>query len=103
MIDALEPRHLLSFGQVDTAWASNGRVISTIGEFAGNMADIAVAGGKIYTVADHTVFRYNANGSLDTSYGIAGARQFNADNGPNVVRQVIVAPTGELFVLCTLS
>lgn len=71
-----------SAGSIDTCFGTNGKVITPVG--SGLMGDVAVqADGKLVamgqgnsvtstTGSDFTLVRYNANGSLDMSFGTGG-------------------------------
>src|SRR5262245_32317146 len=83
-LEPLEERYLLSAGDLDTDFGTGGRVLTTFpGGFA-EAASVAVQpDGKVVVAGvtltfntsdseDFALVRYNADGSLDTSFGNAG-------------------------------
>jgi uncharacterized delta-60 repeat protein len=77
-LETLEARELLSAGDLDLTFGTGGKVIT---DFTGNLPAFAYAvavqpDGKMVVAGDSpqdlTVARYNADGSLDASFGIGG-------------------------------
>ena len=69
-------------GSLDTSFGSGGKVVTNFGSGLGDVGGVWVlASDKILTVGSHAtpggtgigMFRYNANGSLDTTFGVNGA------------------------------
>src|SRR5205809_2238535 len=87
-IERLEERRLLSFGDIDTAWATNGRVITPFGD------DILVSGGKIYAAGNQGVSRYTPDGKLDTTFAKAGTLAFP----PMTLDQIAVDPSNRIVI-----
>ncbi|MBZ9752223.1 hypothetical protein K7W42_15315 [Deinococcus sp. HMF7604] len=100
-------------GAVDTTFGTNGRVFTSVG--AGNGTDVAngievqpdgklVIGGTSVTGGssgqDFLVARYNANGSLDTSFGTAGKVLigFGASSATDIGRAVQLQGNGHIVV-----
>src|SRR5689334_8527628 len=69
LIEHLENRSLLSAGDLDSTFGSAGKVIGP----AGSAADVVVqSDSKIIAAEGTTLVRYNANGSLDTTFDSDG-------------------------------
>lgn len=77
IVEVLERRQLLATGALDTSFDGDGRVVHDGGSVS-RFQDVAIqADGKILAVgkespnltATYAVFRYNVDGSLDTTYG----------------------------------
>jgi uncharacterized delta-60 repeat protein len=74
-LEALEDRYLLNAGALDPTFGNGaGYVLSSVGGYANTVA--VQPNGQIVIVgttgSDFLVARYNANGSLDTSFGTGG-------------------------------
>lgn len=83
-------------GKVDTAFTQNARANAVALQADGK---IVVVGTSIFvSVSDFVVARYNANGALDTSFGIAGALEIDFFNGANLGENVLVQPDGKIVV-----
>src|SRR6478672_13157220 len=72
-LEPLEDRRLLSFGNLDPSFGQGGKVLTDIdGRWNPGQA-MTVSGGKILVAGaldgDMVVARYNANGTLDTTFG----------------------------------
>jgi uncharacterized delta-60 repeat protein len=72
-LEPLESRRLLSFGNLDPSFGQGGKVVTDIdGRWNPGQA-MTVSGGKILVAGaldgDMVVARYNANGTLDTTFG----------------------------------
>src|SRR5262245_15626958 len=80
-LEPLEDRCLLSAGDLDLAFGANGKVLTTFsGGFAAAASVAVQPDGKLVVAGvtltfnttnseDFALVRYNANGSLDTSFG----------------------------------
>jgi uncharacterized delta-60 repeat protein len=99
---------LVSNGEVDTTFGSGGRTVYNYGPglYEGEVGPIAMQGDKIVAVCstaqggtrgiDFGVARFNANGSLDTSFGSAGRRTISFDTGSEYAWSVAVQPDGKI-------
>src|SRR5205814_10598334 len=72
LLEWLEARTLFSFGQVDTNWGTNGRVLKDVGVFEAEIGDVVVSQGKIWAAGDDAIIKYNPDGTVDPSFGING-------------------------------
>lgn len=99
---------LVNDGEVDTTFGSGGRTIYNYGPtlYDNAVGPIAMQGDKIVAVCstaqggtrgiDFGVARFNANGSLDTSFGSAGRRTISFDTGSEYAWSVAVQPDGKI-------
>jgi uncharacterized delta-60 repeat protein len=95
-------------GSLDTTFGTNGLVTTN---FSGIAADVAFAvavqpDGKIITagsssmvLTDFALVRYNANGSLDTTFGTDGFVTTNFGVSTNQVRAVVLQSDGKIIAV----
>lgn len=90
-------------GSLDTSFGSGGKVVNSV---AGRAFTVAIqpADGKIVVAGDDTVIedfrlaRYNANGSLDASFGSGGTLTTDIAGGSEVARNIVLQPNGAIVV-----
>lgn len=91
-------------GSLDTSFDGDGIVTTSIGSFFANILDLKVlsdgkilAGGVSFNGLnnDFTVARYNANGSLDTTFGINGIVTTPIFSDRDDLRSIAVQPDGK--------
>jgi uncharacterized delta-60 repeat protein len=89
-------------GSLDPTFGVGGKVVTDLGstEVARSVAiqpdgKIVVAG---QTGGDFAVVRYNADGSLDTSFGSGGVVRTDFGGGTDLARTVLVEPDGKIVV-----
>jgi len=97
-------------GSLDTSFGTGGRVSGGVNGQAYAVAiqpdgKIVLAGEFSFGTSgsdssDFTVARFNANGSLDTSFGIGGSGQVATDIGThtNSARNIVLQPDGRIVV-----
>ena len=85
VIECIEDRTLLSAGTLDAGFGNLGRVVTDLTAVSGVAADVAnsvaiqsdgkyvVAGSSTTVISQGILTRYNANGTLDTSFGAGGS------------------------------
>ncbi len=110
-VEALEDRRLLSAGALDTTFGSGGKVITPVPTSLldaaqavayqpdGKMVVAGSSGGQFHGAA--AVARYNANGTLDTTFG-SGGRAVTPLGGQQhsfLAADVEVLPGGKILVL----
>jgi uncharacterized delta-60 repeat protein len=72
VVEQLESRRLLSFGQIDPTFGTNGRV-QTPEQRTPLVSDlVSLPGGKILAAGNNAIVRYTAAGAPDPSFGAAG-------------------------------
>ena len=98
-------------GQLDTSFGQMGWVKTPIGLDRSGAADIAyrpngqlvVVGAAEYNVVntDFAIAMYNSNGSLDTSFGLAGSGIVTTPFGssPDAANAVVLQPNGDIVVV----
>ncbi|HEY7115220.1 MAG TPA: PKD domain-containing protein [Tepidisphaeraceae bacterium] len=84
-VEPLEQRQLLSAGSLDPTFGVGGKVVTDINGQMNAAYSVALSNGK-YLVAgslqgDFVLARYNANGTLDTTFGAAHTGYVTADFG----------------------
>lgn len=98
---------LLPTGEIDTSFGAGGVVSIDYSGGDDNAATLALqADGRIVVVGstfngsnfDVAVARLNTNGSLDTSFGTGGLRQFAVGSGDDVGAAVVVQPDGRILI-----
>src|SRR3954469_10892083 len=105
--ELLEDRRLLAGVAVDTTFGTDGQVITDLspaGISEDYVLDATMTGEKIVVVGvtdqttrDWSVVRYNANGSIDTSFGQAGLARFH--RGVATLGNAVAAqPDGKILV-----
>ena len=114
MTEPLEGRRLLSAGDLDPTFGSGGTIrfpyVSQVGENTTAHGVIAQPDGKVILVGstdpradgntDFLVARFNADGSLDKSFGLGGvARTDVSGGGADVAYGVIVGGNGKIIVV----
>ena len=94
-VESLEDRRLLSFGNLDPSFGSGGKVISDFNGGVNSGYAMAVSGGKTLVAGaldgDFVVARYNANGSLDTTFGPAHTGFVTVDFGSDADEAYAIA------------
>ena len=102
LVEPLETRRLLSAGQLDASFGDGGKVVTDLGMSYGTGVAIQ-ADDKIVATArdDHNsgfhLARYNADGSLDASFGAGGVVMIDTKHFDNV-ETVIVQPDGKILL-----
>src|SRR4051812_30163291 len=93
-IEPLEPRRLLSAGQLDPSFGTGGNVIlpSDLATFYAGAA-VVRSDGKVLLGGEGGVVRLDADGSIDRSYGVNG----RANPGISVFAEVL-QPDGKLLL-----
>lgn len=70
-------------GSRDAAWGENGRIITTVGEFADSYALKFQSDGKLLQIGQvdgkMAVVRYNEDGTVDESFGVHGVAKTTID------------------------
>lgn len=90
-LECLEQRSLLAVGVLDTTFGNGGVAATTIGTGNADLFDMAIApGGKLVAVGlaqgqGYAVARYNADGSLDTTFGTLGIEIIPSTGGAHHV------------------
>ncbi|HYE21570.1 MAG TPA: hypothetical protein VEA69_24205, partial [Tepidisphaeraceae bacterium] len=111
-VERLEPRALLAAGALDATFGGGGLVTTDLLGRANTdgRAVAALDGGKFLvggqassgdgqsTFADAIVARYNADGTLDTSFGSGGRVAFDLGSQGAVVTELLVLPGGKFLV-----
>lgn len=97
-----------SDGSLDTTFGSGGRVTTDFAGRSDNAAavtiqpdgKILVAGGAslVATSADFALVRYNANGSLDTTFGSGGIVTTDFNGGLDAVSSIVLQTDGRIVV-----
>ncbi len=93
-------------GLIDSSFGVGGRVTATF-ESAGNLAVIQQPDGKIVTVGgvialgdtDFALVRYNADGSLDSSFGTGGLVTTSFGGTDDRAMAVVLQPDGKVVVV----
>jgi uncharacterized delta-60 repeat protein len=94
-----------SNGSVDTAFGTNGQVLSTLhGDFFDTWrSGVLLSDGKILVGAsvsnDFAVARYNTNGSLDKSFGQNGIAVLDFGNSFEVINALAVQADGKIVAV----
>ncbi|MEX2317457.1 MAG: delta-60 repeat domain-containing protein [Pirellulales bacterium] len=107
--ERLEDRSLLSAGDLDLTFGTGGTVTTDINELSDSAASVAiqsdgkivVAGSTLPTLKDiffdFAVVRYNADGTLDTSFGADGIATFDF-GGSDLAASVAIDDSGRIVV-----
>jgi uncharacterized delta-60 repeat protein len=104
LLEALEPRQLLSAGQLDPTFGDRGKVLTDLGLSYGTGVAIQTDGKIVASARDdhdsgfHLV-RYNGDGTLDTSFGVGGV--VTTDTARHVfdnIESVILQPDGKILL-----
>jgi uncharacterized delta-60 repeat protein len=95
-------------GTLDTSFGSAGTVITPVGSLADNARALVLQpDGKLVlagfcqrstTVSDFCAVRYNANGTLDTSFGSAGIVITPMGSGNDSANALVLQPDGKLVL-----
>jgi uncharacterized delta-60 repeat protein len=96
-------------GSLDNTFGNAGKVIttlkhrSTISSITIQMDGKILAGGSVYgsgmsylTDSGYSVVRYNANGGLDSSFGVNGITLIKMSNGLGYLKKLLVKPNGKI-------
>lgn len=94
-------------GSLDASFGSGGKVVSGVPGNAHAVAiqpdgrivvagDVSISGGA--DVSDFAVARYNANGTLDASFGAAGRLTTDFGGGTNTARNIVLQANGAIVV-----
>jgi uncharacterized delta-60 repeat protein len=103
-VEALESRRLLSFGALDPSFGAGGKVLTDFNGGASSGYAMAVSGGKTLVAGtlngDFVVARYNANGSLDTTFGPSHTGYATVDFGSDAdeAYAITVQPDGRIVL-----
>ncbi len=89
LLESLEPRTLLSSGQLDPTFGYQG-VVPIIGAPVEQI--ISDSEGRLLVAGANSMSRYNANGQLDTTFGSLGTVDVGADG-------VAVQPDGKIVAM----
>src|SRR4051812_31887914 len=111
-IEHLESRHLLSAGDLDLTFGNNGVVVDVVEASSAQIHDSAImAGDKILVGGDiqrdgddlspHLLRRYNADGSLDQTFGDKGSVIGRFVDADERVDLLTVLPSGKIVTLIT--
>jgi uncharacterized delta-60 repeat protein len=100
-LEPLEERTLLSAGALDPTFGVGGKVTTDFSPgFDGAGGVVLQTGGKIlvagYDNADFALARYNADGSLDTSFGTGGKVSTDFAGGPDGAFGLAVQANGKI-------
>ena len=103
-LESLEGRRMMAAGDLDLSFGNGGKVIAadTVGH---PVADVAVQpDGKVVVVGSHNndfaVTRFNANGTLDRTFGGGGfVRTDFGGSGGDFANAVVVQPNGKIIVV----
>ncbi|MGA9292472.1 MAG: T9SS type A sorting domain-containing protein [Ignavibacteriaceae bacterium] len=95
-----------SDGSLDNTFGNSGFFSKDFGS-AEQVADVAlqqdgkilVAGGYTDQNPDFAVFRYNSDGSIDSSFGNNGFTKTNHGNETNVAQKMVLQPDGKIIVV----
>lgn len=87
-------------GSVDTNFGSNGVVVQSIGSYAQINGIALQADGKIvavgYSDSYFALARFNADGSIDTSFGSNGIVTTSL-SGPDAAQSLVIQPDGKII------
>ncbi|HSI36612.1 MAG TPA: hypothetical protein VK986_23705, partial [Tepidisphaeraceae bacterium] len=111
-VEGLEPRALLAAGALDPTFGQGGLVTTDLIGRANTdgRAVVALEGGKflvggqasagdgVSTFADALVARYNADGTLDASFGDGGRVGFDLNSAGAAVTDMIALPGGKFLM-----
>jgi uncharacterized delta-60 repeat protein len=107
-IENLEQRQLFAANALDTAFGGSGGALSTFGTDATFTSVVTLPDGKVLAAGtvnngarkhDFLVARYNANGTLDTSFGGGTGRVFTDFSGRDDFAAQLVQVGGGKFVV----
>jgi uncharacterized delta-60 repeat protein len=103
-------------GSLDNTFGNAGKVIttlkhrSTISSITIQMDGKILAGGSVYgsgmsylTDSGYSVVRYNANGGLDSSFGVNGITLIKMSNGLGYLKKLLVKPNGKIVTAGSVS
>jgi uncharacterized delta-60 repeat protein len=62
------------------------------------VAGQSLVSGNAADLADMLVARFHADGSLDSSFGVAGSMVFDVTSGTDLVRNIVLLPDGSMVV-----
>jgi uncharacterized delta-60 repeat protein len=87
-------------GSLDTSFGTNGKITASLSPSAFTASDLVILpDGKLVVAGESagrvTVVRYNADGSLDTSFGTNGTATTSVGS-PSFVRALVLQPDGKL-------
>lgn len=113
ILERLEPRVLLSAGDLDLTFGSGGKVVTNLtGGFDAAASAIVLSDGKILVGgrvtppntggASLVLARYNSDGSLDTTFGDGGTTEFQADAVGNGYVSMALDADGDILVATDL-
>lgn len=97
-------------GVLDSTFGTNGKVTTSVGNFAAAKSVVIQPDGKIVvagdvfrdtTRRDIVLIRYNLNGSLDASFGDSGKVITTISNRDDLANAVAVQPDGKIIVVGT--
>jgi uncharacterized delta-60 repeat protein len=101
-LELLEDRRLLSAGAIDSGFGQNGYTVRDARDFGATPVAVAVEGNGQIVMLDQTatgyaVLRFNADGSLDTTFGNQGEITATFGSGTSVVDLAVLA-NGQIVV-----
>src|SRR5688572_31544993 len=105
-VEVLESRRLLAAGDLDPTFDGDGRVLLNSG-LGGGFTDVAVqSDGKVLAVGQlspsgggtYAIFRYNAKGTPDTTFGGGGGAAILPWNVSNDQFEIAVLPNNAVVV-----
>ncbi len=101
ILETLEPRQLLAFGQLVPGFGEMGHVVTPFpnASSAPVVKDLQVAGGKIVAGGSAGLARYSADGKLDPTFGTGGRAVITGLE----FKALAVNSTGEIYVLGVAS
>jgi uncharacterized delta-60 repeat protein len=113
LLERLEPRVLLSAGDLDLTFGSGGKVVTNLtGGFDAAASAIVLSNGKILVGgrvtppntggASLVLARYNSDGTLDTTFGDGGTTEFQPDSVGNGYVSMALDSDGDILVATDL-
>jgi large repetitive protein len=111
-VEPLEERRPLAAGSLDSSFDGDGIAITSLSTWLDEANSVAVqwdgkivAAGRANTGSsdDFAVVRYNANGSLDTSFSADGKVTTAIGTSSDTAESIAVQPDGKLVVAGTIS
>ena len=122
-LESLEDRRLLAAGSLDTTFNPSGAIPGMVFSSTATFAPFGVnsdgdeaaataiqADGKILVASevlpssgssnyDVMISRYNADGTVDTTFGTSGATSFDFTSGQSLVREMLLDSSGRIIVV----
>jgi uncharacterized delta-60 repeat protein len=111
-METLEPRRLFAAGDLDLAFSGDGLHTTDVGSRGGAFDVLTQADGKVILAgqassssgltSDAVLVRYNANGTLDTTFGDGGIARVDF-GGNETFAQLVILPGGDIVAGGTTS